>query len=105
MAFSSDAPAFLADLGDSVSWTPSAGGPAVVGLMIVDGPDIDIASGEVLSRDYQVTFETAAWPGLVRDEQLVIQGDVGRGGTFKLRTNPLERDDAVFSAAKLTKVA
>lgn len=102
--FSSDTAAYLADFGSPVTWAPTAGGAQVVGTMIFDQPEQAVDGGDTLSRGYMVTFETAAWPGLVRGEVLVIGGD-GKGGSFKLRTDPRAGDDGEFSAVHLTKVA
>lgn len=101
--FASDASIFLADFGDAVSWTPSVGGAALTGKMIFDQQAEEIDGGKVISRTYQVTFETAAWPGLVRGEQLVIGGS-GGGAAYKLRYDPLAEADAVFSTVRLSKV-
>lgn len=102
--FPSDAATYLADFGDPVTWSSSALNPKPSGLMIFDTPDQDIGSGEMVSREYAVTFETSAWAGLKRDDQLVI-GGTGEGATYKLRTNPYRVDDGVFSHVKLTKVS
>lgn len=101
--FATDAATFLADFGDAVSWTPSLGGARVTGKMIFDQPAEEIDGGKVISRSYLVTFETAAWPALVRGEPLVIAG-TGGGATYKLRHDPLPADDGVFSTARLSKV-
>lgn len=104
--FADDATTFMADYGEAVTWSPSvaAGGGAVrSGLMLFDQPDAEIQSGDAVSREYEVTFATADWPGLRRDEVLVI-GGAGGGASYKLRTKPYLKDDAVFSSAKLTKV-
>lgn len=100
--FAADASIFLADFGSPVSWTPSAGGTVVTGLMLFDQPDADIQGGEVASREYEVTFEAAAWPGLKRGEPLVIGGD-GGGATYRLRSQPHAKEDGVFHTAKLNK--
>ena len=74
--------------------------------MLFDRPDSDMESGAIISREYQVIFETAAWPGLKRGEVLVIgtSGDgAGNGGSYKLRTDPRQKEDGVFSAAMLSK--
>ncbi len=101
--FAADAATFLADLGSHTTWVPSAGGATVSGLMLFDQPEESIDGGDVQSRQYMVTFETATWPGLKRHEQLVISGD-GGGATYKLRTDPRTQDDGVFSTVHLTKV-
>jgi len=104
--FADDAATFLADLGEPVTWTPSVaagGGIARSGLMILDQPDTEIQSGDAVSREYEATFATADWPGLQRDEVLVI-GGTGGGGSYRLRTKPYRKDDGVFSGVKLTKV-
>ena len=101
--FASDAATFLADFGDAVSWTASVGGAVTTGTMILDQPEDAIEGGEVQSRQYVATFETAAWPGLKRGEVLVISG-TGGGGSFRLRTDPRTLDDGVFSTAAVSKV-
>ena len=100
--FAADAVTFLADTGESVSWTDSVTSAVRTGLMIFDQPDADMESGRIISREYEVTFETAAWPGLRRLEVLVI-GGAGGGAKYSLRTDPHQADDAVFSEAKLSK--
>ena len=100
--FAADAPTFLADLGETVSWTDSVSAVVRSGLMLFDQPDADIQSGQALSREYEVTFETAAWPALRRGELLVI-GGAGGGATYRLRTDPHQAVDGVFSNAKISK--
>ena len=100
--FASDASAFLADDGVAVQWTPAAGGQRVDGLMLVDAPDLEIQGGEVQSREYLATLETAAWPGLKRGEVIVLTGRLA--GSYKLRADPRAVEDGVFSTAKLTRV-
>lgn len=100
--FAADAATFLADTGESVSWTNSITGAVLTGLMLFELPDTDTASGSIISREYEVTFETAAWPALKRNEVLVI-GGAGGNANYTLRTDPRVGDDAVFSAVKLSK--
>ncbi len=101
--FNTDAKVFLADMASATSWTPSGRGATLTGPMLFDRPEDVIDSGDVQSRQYQVTFETAAWPGLKRAEVLAIAGD-GGGGNYKLRTDPRTLDDGVLSVVGLTKV-
>lgn len=101
--FSQDAAVFLADMGSSVSWTPSAGGATVTGKMIFDRPADMLDGGETLSNQYQVTLQASAWPGLKRGELLTIGGD-GGGAQYKLRTDPRSDDDGLFSLATLSRV-
>lgn len=101
--FADDAATFLADFGQPVAWQPSVGGQVIEDLMIFDQPSQEIDSGQVISREYKVTFATATWPGLKRDEVLTIDGE-GGGSNYKLRTDPLPAEDALFSVAPLTKV-
>ncbi len=56
----------------------------------------------MISNEYQVAFETAAWLGLKREEVLVIGGD-GGGASYRLRTAPRPEGDGVFSTVMLTK--
>lgn len=99
-----DVPAdFLVDFGTAVRWSPSVGGPAVEGLMIFDTPDQEIGSGSTLSTEYQVTFVTAAWPGIKRDERLQIPA--GTGPLYKLRTHPQRQGDGAMSTAHLSREA
>ena len=101
--FAQDARIFLADLGSPASWTPSTGGATITGPMLFDQPAQIIDGSQVHSNEFSVTFETAAWPGLTRDEVLVIGGD-GGGARYKLQTKPLAMDDGVMSSAGLSKV-
>lgn len=101
--FAGDAATFLADYGDAVVWSSNPSSVKPTGLMIFDQPDGEIVSGEIISREYLVTFETTAWAGLKRDERLTIAGS-GGGLTYKLRTDPHRLDDGVFSTAKVTRV-
>ena len=96
--FAADAGTFLSDFGQQVSWAPSTGGATLAGLMLFDQPD-EVIDADTMSRQYLVTFETAAWPGLKRGEQLVTAGV-----TYTLRTDPRRMDDSVFSAVNLRKV-
>lgn len=101
--FAADAATFIADYGDAVSWTHSVTNAVRAGLMVFDQPDADMESGRIISREYEVTFETAAWPGLKREEVLVI-GGTGGGARYSLRTDPHQGGDGVFSIVRLTKV-
>ena len=94
-----DAATFLADFGVAVTWQPSSGAAAVAGLMIFDTPDADIAGGEVISRQYLVTFESAAWPNLKRNEQLVIDG-----AAYQVNTKPDLLADGLFASVGLSKL-
>ena len=96
--FAEDAATFLADFGQQVSWTPSLGGAAITGLMLFDQPD-EVIDADTMSRQYLVTFETTAWPGLKRGEQITTAGVA-----YALRTDPRRMDDGVFSAVNLRKV-
>lgn len=98
--FAADAATYLADFGTATSWTPSTGGATVSDLMIIDQPDDVIGGGDVISRQYLATFATATWPGLKRGEQLVAGGV-----TYRLRTDPRQAEDGVFSSVALSKVA
>ena len=101
--YAADAATFLADIGEQVTWASSLLSPKPSGLMIFDLPDTDLESVEAISREYAVTFETAAWPGLKRGEQLVVAGS-GGGAAYLVRSNPQRKDDGVFSTVKLNKV-
>lgn len=100
--FADDAGLFLAELGDPVQWAPSNGAAAVSGRMVFDQPDDLIDGGDVQSRQYLLTFERAAWPGLKRGEQLVISGS-GGGATYRLRTDPRQVDDGVFCTVYVSR--
>jgi hypothetical protein len=99
--FAEDVSVYLADFGSMTHWTPSTGGSQVNGLMLFEQP-AEVVEG-VISKQYMVRFPTAAWLGLKRGEQLVID-DEGAGATYRLRTDPKTEDDAVFSVVELTKV-
>lgn len=99
-----DEPAdYLVDFGQAVRWSPSVGGPAVEGLMIFDTPEEEAGSGRIISAEYAVTFATAAWAGLRRDERLQIPA--GTGPLYRLRTDPQRQGDGVFSTVRLTREA
>jgi hypothetical protein len=102
--FAEDAGTFLADFGSATTWAPSLGGAAVSGLVLFDQADEVIGDGQAQGAQYQVTFETAAWPGLKRGETLVIQGE-GKGGSYRLRFDPRAQADGVFSAVGVSRVA
>lgn len=101
--FAEDVDTFLADMGDLVTWLPSAGGLAKTGLMIFDQPTESIDGGDMLSRQYQVTLVVADWPGLKRGEVLVI-GGTGSGASYRLRTDLQYQTDGVFAIAPVSKV-
>ena len=97
--FAADAAVFL-ETGEAVRWTNSLTSVVTTGPMLFDRPDSDMESGAIISREYQVTFETAAWPSLV----IGTSGDgAGDGGSYRLRTDPRQREDGVFSAAMLSR--
>jgi hypothetical protein len=102
--FASDALFFLADFGDAMSWTPSTGGTMVAGQVLFDEGDSGADGGNHISREYTLTLETAGWVGLKRGEQVVVLRN-GAYGTYKLRTDLAQQDDAVFSTVKLSKVS
>jgi hypothetical protein len=97
--FPDDARLFLMDDGKLASWTPSFGGQTVHDLMLFDEPAEQLDSNQVISRQYVVTFQTSAWPGLKRAEVLVIDA-----ASYRLRTDPMPEADGVFSTVSLTKV-
>lgn len=98
--FASDAATFLADYGTLMSWTPSIGGAAISAQVLFDQADVGNDSGGHISREYTLTLEAAAWPGLKRAEQVVIGG-----ATYRLRTDLAQTEDAVFSTVKLSRVS
>src|SRR5450830_738072 len=101
--FASDAATYLADFGDPLSWTPSIGGAPVTGPALFDQGDAGADGGNHISREYSITVETAAWPGLKRSE-IVVLGGAGGSFSYRLRTDLIQQEDAVFSTVKLTKV-
>jgi hypothetical protein len=101
--FASDAATFLQDFGSPASWSPSAGGATVSDLVLFDQPSEVLEGGTSISRQYLARLVTATWPGLKRNEVLVIGGE-GGGASYRLRTDLRAEDDGVFSVADLTKV-
>lgn len=97
--FAADAATFLADFGHLMSWTASTGGVTITTQVLFDQADVGNDSGGHISREYTLTLETAAWPGIKRAELVVIKGI-----TYRLRTDPAQMEDAVFSTVKLTRV-
>ena len=95
---------FLQDFGDPMSWTPSAGGSTINGVALFDQGDAGAEGGSHISREYVITVETAAWPGLNRSEVVVITSPIGGIASYKLRSDLVQQDDGVFSTIKLTKV-
>lgn len=102
--FADDALFFLSDFGDPMSWTPSTGGTTVTAPVLFDEGDAGADGGNHISREYSITVETAQWVGLKRGEQVVVLRN-GAYSTYKLRTDLVQQDDAVFSTVKLTKVS
>ena len=101
--FAADASTFLTDFGDPLNWTPSTVGNTITGVALFDQGDTGGDGGGHISREYTLTVEAATWPGLKRGE-LVVVGSTGGGNTYRLRTDLIQGDDAVFSSAKLTRV-
>jgi hypothetical protein len=99
-----DAGIFLADFGSPATCMPTTGGAVLSGLVLFDQADEVIGDGQAQGTQYQVTFETAAWPGLKRGETLVIQGE-GKGGSYRLRHDPRSQADGVFSLVGVSRVA
>lgn len=99
--FATDAAAFLADFGESVTW-PAGGSGGITGSMIIDRAGEEIDGGRIISTQYQATFELATWPGLRRGAVLTLAAD--GGAQYKLRTDPLPQADAVFAVVALSKV-
>jgi len=97
--FAADAAIFLADTGDTASWTPSTGSPPITGKVLFDQQTEPIEGGDGLSRQYRATLVAADWPGLKRAEQLVISGI-----TYRLRTDMQYEADGLFASVPLTKV-
>ena len=102
--FAQDATTYLADFGDAVVWASNPAAIKPTGLMLFDQADAEQQHGDIISREYGATFETAAWPGLKREDRLVVSGS-GGGLTYKLRTDPQWVEDGVFSHVKLSRVA
>ena len=103
--FASDAATFLADSDAQLSWTPSGGGSTVSAPILFDRADEGEDSGKVISREYLATFETVAWPGLKRGDQVTVTlRDSGTSALYRLRADPAQQDDGVFSNVKLTRI-
>ncbi len=101
--FSEDAGTFLADFGSAARWTPSGGGAEIEGLVIFDQASEVVDGGEVISVEFKATFVTSAWPGLKRDEVIVIDAE-GGGFSYRLRNKPQTVEDGVFSFVGLSRV-
>ncbi|QOR55187.1 MAG: hypothetical protein SHS37scaffold296_4 [Burkholderiales phage 68_11] len=101
--FSEDADTFLADFGSPARWTPSGGGAEIAGLVIFDQAGEIVDGGEIISVEFKATFVTTTWPGLKRDEVMVIDGE-GGGSRYRLRTKPQTVEDGVFSFVGLSLV-
>ncbi|MFH0351035.1 MAG: hypothetical protein ACHBMF_03750 [Chromatiales bacterium] len=77
------------------SWTPAAGGEETIANVILDAPDV-VDLGAALSREYEMTYPSAALPGLRRGEQVLIESRL-----YTVRDVQAEGDGAI-SAAKLS---
>jgi len=97
-----DAASLIEALADvTVTWTPAGGGGPYSTPAIRHAPDIDVLSGEVLSRDWRIHYPTAALPGLADrwdDEVLVIDG-----ATWRLRS-VRRLGDGLIAEAALTQL-
>ena len=62
--------------------------------------DAGAEGGSHISREYVITVETAAWPGLNRSEVVVITSPIGGIASYKLRSDLVQQDDGVFSTVK-----
>lgn len=82
---------FLKDFGQTVTWGRYSGAG------ILDMPSEIIAGGMVLTTDYQLTVKTSDFPGIIRGDQVVVNGV-----SYTVREARMV-DDGVFSNLFLSK--
>lgn len=90
---------FFADFADAASWTPSTGGAAQPGKVIVDAPDSMILGDMVITSETTLTYPLGQWPG-IDENQVVIVGAV----QYRLRGRPQAFDDGSLLRVEVVKV-
>jgi hypothetical protein len=75
---------FFADFGVAATW---GGNTATV---LLDAATEDMLGGRVIAAEYTITMESAEFPGIARDAQVVIGAD-----TYRVREVRLLDDGAV----------
>ena len=86
-----DLSVFFGDFSVTATWTPSTGGAQQTAPVIFDQPDVDLASGMVISRDYKITMLASGFPGINRSEVITINAV-----NYTVRESPRQIDDGAM---------
>lgn len=73
--FTEDIGLLFSDFGVPATWTPLTGGAQQTATVLFDQPDMDLASGMVISRDYKATLATSSFVGIDNGEVINIGGN------------------------------
>lgn len=92
-----DVAAMLADFGQACAWVAAPGG-ARAATVILNAPDTDLFSGQVIGTDYTIIYAVADLPGLSSGAQLSIGGI-----TYQVREIHA-LDDGAVAHATLSRV-
>lgn len=95
--------AFFTDFGEDASWTPSAGGPAQPGKVLIDAPDSLLLNDMIVTTATTFTYPLGQWPGLDEGERVTVVGASGNQ-LYRLRTGPQGFDDGSLLRAEVVKI-
>jgi hypothetical protein len=98
----SDDAVFFSDFADRAIWTPSAGGPAQPGAVIVNAPDTLLLNDMIVSTETTFTYPLGQWPGLGEGETVIVTFKAG-SQAYLLRTGPQAIDDGRLLRVEVVK--
>lgn len=101
--FGVDTEMMFEDFGDKAVWSPSTGGVAQPGLVILDEPDALFFNEMLHSSDPVIHYPASQWAGLDEGEVLIVQVR-GLISNYKLTKHPEAVDDGAVMRASVRKL-
>lgn len=93
---------FFTDFALPASWTPSTGGPAQTGMVIIDAPDSLVLNDMVIVSETTLMYPAIQWSGLDEGQTVIVTTDSGPE-SYRLRTRPQAFDDGALFRAGVVK--
>ena len=97
--FVEDLSIFFADFAVDASWTPSTGGAAQSGRVIVNAADTVVLDDMLIASATTFTYPLGQWPALDEGQVLVVGAS-----SYRVRSCPLAIDDGKLMRAEVGKV-
>ncbi len=93
-----DLAVFFDDFALDATWTPSTGGAAQAGKMILDAPDAMVLGDMVVASEITVVFPVSQWAGIDEGQVLTVGSS-----HYRLRQRPQAFDDGQLVRVEVVK--